>query len=365
MRKVLSLIFCVLASASVCSATTVQQLQHKLANAKGDDAKLAQELGADELSERLSESELSSISAALPGPLSRQALLALADRSAFLPPPRQEIPRASAPAPGEQAKMVARVDRYIASTLPSLPDFVATRHTIRFQDRMGPNDYEERSNTLLYPLRLSGQSTSQVIYRPGSQAADADESTTGGDQGEGGLRTQGAFGSVLATVLKDTTHAPMKWERWEQGSNGPAAVFRFRVSQKQSHYEVTYCCLPKVDPRVDAKGVFRERSGYHGEITIEPATGVVLRLALSADAGGLRSPITDADLLVEYGPVGIAGKSYDCPIKSITLTRVQLGAFAVYAQNLPMTMLTDTVFSNYHRFRGDLHILPDGGKSHQ
>lgn len=68
-----------------------------------------------------------------------------------------------------------------------------------------------------------------------------------------------------------------------------------------------------------------------------------------------------ADIIVEYGPVEIGGKTYFCPVRSVSLSRVPSShRFASDSrQNLgpAVTMLNDVAFGDYHMFRADMQIM--------
>lgn len=72
--------------------TTVEQLENALRAARGaSDREVAWQLSRMELTERLNSMRLRALESALPGKKARQALVALADESVFLPPPAAEI----------------------------------------------------------------------------------------------------------------------------------------------------------------------------------------------------------------------------------------------------------------------------------
>lgn len=72
---------------------TVAELEQTLAAVHGlPDAEVAMQLSDLELTERLSTARLDRLETDLPGEKSRQALLILADTSAFLDPPAAETP---------------------------------------------------------------------------------------------------------------------------------------------------------------------------------------------------------------------------------------------------------------------------------
>ena len=86
-----------------------------------------------------------------------------------------------------------------------------------------------------------------------------------------GLKTWGAFGPVLGLVLVDAAENKLAWGHWEQGANGPLAVFRYSVPKDSSHYEVRYCCVAAAYGM--ESNSFNVMSGYHGEIAVDPASG--------------------------------------------------------------------------------------------
>jgi hypothetical protein len=113
----------------------VVQLERLLAAAHSKpDGKAAQLLSDLELSERLSSAKLAVWEERLPGPASRRALVILADQSAFLDPPPSEIPAAATPDLADQRKIMTLAVDYAQKTIHQLPNFFATRDTIRFED---------------------------------------------------------------------------------------------------------------------------------------------------------------------------------------------------------------------------------------
>ena len=93
------------------------------------------------------------------------------------------------------------------------------------------------------------------------------------------------------------------------------AAFRFSVPRDKSHYQVEFCCIAGQDKG----GVFQQFSAYHGEIAVDPADGTILRLTLIADLRKV-DPVVTSDILVEFGRVALGGKTYICPIKSISMS---------------------------------------------
>jgi hypothetical protein len=199
-----------------------------------------------------------------------------------------------------------------------------------------------------------GFSSATVLYREGKEIVDA-----GAAQGKKpvsqaeGLSTWGVFGPILGTVLVDAAKSTLAWSHWEQAAGGPLAVFRYAVPREKSNYEVRFTI---------GQYVFKELVGYHGEMAIDPASGAILRLALEADMKP-DELIGRAAILVEYGPVEIGGKTYICPLKSVSISLAQVvrkAAGFYYSGTFPgtkQTLLNDAVFGPYHLFRAEARVL--------
>ena len=180
------------------------------------------------------------------------------------------------------------------------------------------------------------------------------------------LHTEGAFGPILAAVLVAVAKPESKlmWARWEKGDGGPLAVFRYNISRDTPIFKVEYCCLA-----VDFGQIkFETYAPTYGEITVDPATGAILRFTMRAGLSW-RLPLQHSDIMVEYGPVILGGASYICPIRSVSISRprsiVEVSEFGerfkVYA---PFeTILNDVKYENYHLFRSSSRVLPGFSES--
>ena len=365
-------------SAFASGRVTVDQLNRVVVSSHGKpDAKIAERLFGLELTERLSAAKLAALEGALPGPNSRRALVALADQATFLDPPPAEIPNQPAPSLEQQREIMARAIDYVKTTLHRLPNLFADRDTIRFEDTpavLQGGGISAPSGTFVpsQPLHPTSRSTQTVLYRDGQeivQTAEEEQRTSASEMPD--LTTFGEFGPILSTVFGDIPRGSLAWSHWEQGSAKPVTVFRLEVPRGASHYQVKFCCI--------SGRVFQQFPAYHGEITIDPADGTILRLALIADLSK-DDPITKANLMVEYGPVELGKRAYFCPLKSISLSvaPVQLnrkkslsgavvpttrGAVQIEVQDnsaadAPLqTMLNEVVFDQYHLFHSEARIL--------
>ena len=353
---------------------TVEQLEQALTADHGKpDALIARHLSDLELTERLNDAKLAQWEADLPGAQARQALLLLADAASFLDLPQAEILQMPPPDFAAQRQMIALTVTYVSQTLKRLPDFSATRLTSHFEDT--PQGYTSAAAFVAaLPLQFVAQSSARVLYRDGGEVVDTAAMKGKNPEAPQGLTTTGEFGAILVTMLVDAAHGKLAWSHWEQGTAGPVAVFRYAVPKEQSHYEVSYCCVAQPGASSVEPYPFHQVAGYNGEFAIDPANGTVKRVTLKAD---LRSsdPIVVADMLVDYGPVEIGGKTYVCPVKSISISRavaqVSQNVLAgrgrmpqstiLYAPGHLQTRLNHVAFEQYHLFRAETRLLADFG----
>jgi hypothetical protein len=297
--------------------------------------------------------------AAIHGKKSQQALLALADQSAFLPLPAGEISPDAPPDAAAQQRMISLTADYLRNTMPKLPDFFATRTTIRYEETAKFDAVKRK--TSYEPLRAAENFKETVIYRNGNEVADSG----GGrhrdrETNDPYLITYGTFGPVLDFV-RDAISAPgtLKWNRWEQSPGGPRAVFRYAIPANTSLFRVRGCCLP------DGHGAseFDDQAGYSGEIAIDPASGAIMRLQGKADLEAF-PPVALSDIMITYGPVEIGGKTYICPLRSVSILRSRSvtvlmegdEGFRTYGPYA--TMVNDITYRDYHMSRGESHLMP-------
>jgi hypothetical protein len=248
--------------------------------------------------------------------------------------------------------MIALTVDYLGKTLQKLPNFYARRTTVRYEgeiqkvSRMGA----ETQDASLW--RRVGSSEVTVLYRDGKEIVDPRGWEKRSAHPEvGGLITKGTFGPILSAVILDAAHGEMTWDRWEHGNAGTQAVFRYTVPENQSHFSV-------------AAGFAEQAGGYHGDVAIDPITGAILRLTVKADPL-LGSSTVRADIMVEYGPVEIGGKTYTCPIRSVSIsraaTKMVIDAVGSSVPSEMATLLNDVNFGDYHVFRSESRILTTDG----
>ena len=335
---------------------SLKQLQQLLTASHGaSDADLARQLSGLTLTERLSERRLSRLDPAA-GKRSRQELRIMADASAFLDPPADEKLTDAAPDLEAQNHMLSLTSTYLSKTIGTLPDLFASRTTVRYQDTP---TYREAGHRINYPpLHVTDSSTTAIRYRNGYEITETKLPERKAN--EPALVTYGAFGPALQGLREAIDSGGFTWSRWEQGAQGRVAVFHHVVTAERSDRELWLCCLPDGD----GNQAFLRYSGYHEEIAIDPGSGAILRLTFQHDLKST-TPIARSDLMIEYGPVDIGGKSYICPLRSVSVVRARSvrilvdwdQAFMTYGPFA--TLMNEISFDHYHMFRSESHLVPD------
>ncbi|MGA3034386.1 MAG: hypothetical protein ABSD70_13945 [Terracidiphilus sp.] len=296
------------------------------------DQEIARRITNLELSERLTESTLNRIvSDFAPGAQTKAALQLLADQSAFLDPPPSELPSIPPPDVSAQQRMLDAARSYVAQTLTSLPNFLATRTTNRFDD--SPQRLTENAWPIRAGLHFLGTSSREISVRDDQGVmSSAAERVVKGKEAQAELTSWGEFGPILGMLMEDTANGTVSWSHWEKSAAAPVAVFSYSVPRPFSHFQLNGF-VPQLFGQFDSSGGVLEvkpgldapkttpyhiTPGYHGELWLDPATGTILRITIEADLKG----------------------------------RDTAGA-------APILQLNETLFTNYHRFASTARVLTD------
>ncbi|MGA2649869.1 MAG: hypothetical protein ABSF28_05080 [Terracidiphilus sp.] len=374
--------------AAALKRVNVAQLEQILTNATAahrDDDSILRIFGDLELTEQLNNAQRDRIDQKLHlGPKSALALQLLADQSAFLDVPVAGRPIAPPPDLETERRILDRARLYVDQTLLRLPDLIATRSTFRFDN--SPQAIRQNEWPVRAGLHLVGSSTREItlqddtvappVQSPGARTVNASATLSDpASRPEPGLRTNGEFGPFLALIMSDTTKGKIAFHHWEQTPTGQFAVFRYSVPRSASHYRVDYCCVvtkagvnlrggsrrpgngppPPTNLEDDPDTHFHRLPAYHGSLTIDPATGAILRITVQAELD-IDLPVTRADILVEYGPVMIGDRRFICPLMSLALTQGLAGTNGPLG--LPPDMqINEASFTDYHRLGSSVRII--------
>jgi hypothetical protein len=341
--------------------------EQKKASMSDDEA--ARRIGDLELTEELTHRTLNGLQAEFKlGPKTITALTLIADVSSFLAPPPDELPSMSPPDVAKQHAMVKAAVEYVANMLQHLPNFLAMKITLSFDN--SPSIVTENGWIPHHTdLHQAGSFRQQITYRNGHEVVEDPVPVAGMPpahiSNSPGLSSWGEFGQVLAVILTDSSKGQLTWSRWEQMNSGQAAVFDFKIPSNASHYLVDYCCVRHSegpDPNhpwmgdVKTPNSYRGTPGYHGSLYIDPDSGTILRVTLQTELKS-SDPITRSDMAVHYGPVEIGGKTYICPVKSVAISSARTG-LETELKEWMILRVNDVTFTDYHRFGSSARILP-------
>jgi len=308
---------------------TADQSSHK------SDADVAAQLKDVELTEELTRSTMDNFKPLVPGQLTTEQLFVLEIRSAVLPPPANDIPSTPAPDAARQKAILDKAADY-AKTYAQMPNLTATRTLRRFQDstQQDQPSFGSHSSAVLSatysPIRYTASDDAYVSFKGGAEQNPlANDKTHWGDNGMIALLGQSPN---LATVLDEAqTTGKISWARWQTVNSHELAVFSYDVDKKKTHYAVDYCCFPENSQagQLSLRGQespggsgnyqnstnwkhFKSTPPYHGEIYIDPDTGVVYRLTTEVQFKG-SDPVKSENERIDYGTETIGDKKLTLP----------------------------------------------------
>lgn len=281
----------------------------------------------------------------------QQALEQLADRSALLTLPANEKLPQHAPDSEAQQKMLQESRAYVLRELSHLPNFMATQSTTRFDDSPVTLKYFQATTDQAGFHRV-GFVQRKITFQDGKEVTDSATNAELMKRKESGLESHGEFGTEAAVVLMDVEKGNMAFDHWEQSLAGPAAVYQYSVPRESSHYEVTDFCQDHVS--------FHDTPGYRGEIALDAKTGAILRMTLMAESKP-GDPVSHVASVIEYGLVVLGSKRSICPLRSLTFMKQETNSCGHLNHKLqkPLTMINQTIFSNYHRFGSNTTLIFD------
>ncbi|UWZ86645.1 VWA domain-containing protein [Occallatibacter riparius] len=383
MRRLIILGFAVFAALPAWAAhrVSVSQLEQTLAadaTKHRNDFDIARQLSDLQLSERLTAHTKDRLISSYA--LEAHAALALellADESAVLDPPRNELPATATPDAATQKRILAAAQAYVVETIPRLPNFFATRSTVRFDD--SAQVVREGEWPIRAGFHLIGNASRTVTMRDGQEVTDSPQQAAARPEQIMGLHSFGEFGPILARTLADLARGKIQFSHWEGSPLGVAAVFHYSVPRHESHYRVHYCCLMNQEfqggPSYRNRNLPRYHSAdqnpvetsvgnpydatpaYHGTLAIEPASGAIVRLTLDAELDP-ENAITRASTVVEYARVVIGDQPFICPVRSLAISSQQGPPPAGEGlPRMPVLAINETSFTQYHRLGSSARLI--------
>jgi hypothetical protein len=350
--------------AQALERVTVAQLEQRLAAQPAPpadkpmqalrDSQIAEMLGSLELTERLNSARLGRIYQKLaPGEHSKEALQILADRSAFLDPPGDEMPTLAPPDAETQKRLIATAGSNVLKNLRRLPNFFATRTTVSYSGV--PADMNRNEMALRVGVFKEGEASREITFRDGEEVIDPMKPKADDEEIGAGLESWGEFGPEPMVILMDAAHSSIEFHHWENMPTGVVAVFHYAVPRLGSHYDVHYRCV--------ANEPFHDNPAYHGSFSIDPETGALMRITLETESRP-GDPITHIASIIEYSPMVIGERNYVCPVRSLATVVEEVGACAARHHNprldQPVLWINASGFTDYHRLGSTARIVENG-----
>ena len=369
MRRIATGVLFILLATQLPAASriTVQQLAEMLVTAQPSshsDDHTANRIAGVELVERLTEATLSRLSTGQ-GERTRLALRILADESAFLDPPADELPAGGPPAAAEQKAILESAVAYALSYIYNLPNFICTQTVRRFDNhpsRRIPNVVGLMSHADTIAWRM--QATSHVARSLSEHDTIVSELTldngveshrhvrTSASSSPGsmqGMDTSGEFGGVIQSVFSEDSAAEAVWSHWESVDGKRVAVFQYSIDLAHSTFFVSWCCGKKEER-------LKEKVAYRGSAFIEPASGALLRISWQAVDISAAFPMRSSGTVTEYRAVDIGGRSWHCPLRSVTISD-SVNMYKAPATDAYVHSLNQMEFTAYHKFEAESRLV--------
>lgn len=335
---------------------TVQQLEDLLVSlrrAGKTDAEVAAQLTQVELTEELTRHNMDAVAENVPGPLSSVQMYVLEAHSAALPPPPSDLPGRPAPDTAAEKAILDKAIAYAAGTYAQLPHLVATRTTLRFEEQWPKlqgggvqmastkGTFDLDNQQLGRVIRYTSATEVHVDLRNGVETDPAPtDKTHWGENGQIAILSPPPALSHIVAEAQAT--GQIKWLRWETVNGVVAAVYTFSVGKKATHYSVDYCCFrqEKTDglqlmhttmpsSRLDISNWDHHKPTvpYHGEIFIDPDTGIILRLVNQAEFKPT-DVLRQEEQRIDYTRVQVGANSFILPARAV-LSSVTINAITL------------------------------------
>ncbi len=317
---------CLAASAETMSVARLRQFLESSApmirQGTTSDRELAAFLDKVKLSEKLDERQIEDFQGEMRiGPKTLLALRKLAAESASLPaaapvaPPLKPRP-IPPPSSEEQAAIIDDVRQYALNYSNTLPDFICTQVTRRFQAPLpgtrwgGPAGGDPRwqaLDTLQIRLSYFEKREHYVVVLMNNAIVNQDYSKVGGS------KAFGEFGSMMREIFEPSTEARFGWDHWGLLRGKRVMAFNYRVRLDRSHFQIA----------VDDK--LRITTAYRGVVEVEPDTHAVVRIVQEAENIPSDFPMKETTDVLDYDYQELSGHTFLLPLKSQVIMKTMEG----------------------------------------
>ncbi|MGA2273869.1 MAG: hypothetical protein ABSH00_09965 [Bryobacteraceae bacterium] len=309
---------CVVAPAQTMSVEKLRQFLESSApmikQGTMSDREMAAYLEKVKLTEKLDERQIEDFQGDMRiGPKTLQALRKLAAESASLPaaapaaPPLKPRP-IPPPSSEEQAAIIDDVREYALNYSDTLPDFICTQVTRRFQAPVpgaryggaaGGDPYWRALDTLQIRLSYFEKKEHYVVVLMNNAIVNQDYEKVGGS------KAFGEFGSMMREIFEPATEARFEWDHWGLLRGKRVMAFQYHVRLDHSQYQLGW-----------EDGKLRVTTAYHGLVEVEPDTHAVVRITANAENIPPDFPLKATTDVLDYDYQELSGHTFLLPLKS-------------------------------------------------
>lgn len=238
----------------------------------------------------------------------------------------ESVLRTQPQSPEEDLLDRARAVAYEFTT--TLPDFICDQSVVRYQGEGLRPKWKMKDRLEAELVYFDGKEEYQNIRRNGRRLRK-------GSPEESGQWSTGEFGTTLADLMSDATHAKFTpIDKPSDAAGITAKLYRYTVAEIGAHWQIRI-----------GRPVF---PAYQGKIWVDPESARVLRIEMDTYQLPKNYEVDKVEMVIDYDWVEIAGKKHLLPVKSENLS-CKSGTVTCYKNEIQ--------FRNYRKFGVDSQVL--------
>lgn len=233
------------------------------------------------------------------------------------------------PAPDaiEQKKVLADASEFVINHEMSLPNFICTQVTRRFEDLSGKSGWRPLDIIVERLTYFDHKENYQVVEVNGRPSNIPHNQMTGAS-------SSGEFGSVIKGIFAPDTETQFTWQSWFKLRGRRMHVYSYSVKANKSNYHIRVR-----DSAIDLT------PAYHGLIFIDSSKHYVHRITMHADGIPASFPVQDVSLALDYEYTLIGNSTYLLPL-----------TFELRSREGNALIKNDVDYEDYRKFGADATI---------
>ncbi len=237
------------------------------------------------------------------------------------------LAQSPSPDPAEQKKILADATDYAFHHEQSLPNFLCTQTTRRFQDFQGHDEWR--------PLDIIVERLAYFEHHEDYKVIEINGVPSSIEHSKlGGASSSGEFGSVMKQIFAPATAADFTWQTFFTLRGRRMHVYAYHVALDKSDYHV-------VVPEQKKDLV----TAYHGLIFIDDRKHFIHRITLHADGIPPAFPVQDISLMLDYEFTRIGDADYLLPL-----------TFELRSREGNVRVKNDVDYDQYRKFTAESNL---------